>query len=55
MNTERVKTFNRGMKHSVGGWPEGFDYTEPNEVTKYMRRLNKEPAYAFAPATKDLV
>ena len=43
------------MKHAVGGWPEGYDYTEPNEVNKYMRKLNKEPAYAFGPATKDLV
>ena len=48
-------TFNRGMKHNVGGWPEGYDYTEPNEVNKYMRKLNKEPQFAFAPATKDLV
>ena len=43
------------MKHTVGGWPEGYDYTEPNEVNKYMRKLNKEPSYAFGPATKDLV
>ena len=35
------------MKHSVGGWPEGYDYTEPNEVTKYMRKLNKEACEQF--------
>ena len=43
------------MKHIVGGWPAQFDYTEPNEVAKYMRRLNKEPALGYAAATKDLV
>ena len=43
------------MKHKVGGWPGAYDYTEPNEVAKYMRRLNKEPQLGFAPATKDLV
>ena len=48
-------TFNRGMKHNVGGWPEGYDYTEPNEVNKYMRKLNKEPALNFIGATKDLI
>ena len=48
-------TFNRGMKHNVGGWPEGYDYTEPNEVNKYMRKLNKDPLAGYAQATKDLV
>ena len=43
------------MKHNVGGWPAQFDCTEPNEVAKYMRRLQKEPQLGFAPATKDLV
>lgn len=43
------------MIHNVGGWPEGYDYTEPNEVSKYMRKLGKDPLLGFAAATKDLV
>ena len=43
------------MKHSVGGWPDGYDYTEPNEVNKYMRKLYKDPVLGFSQATKDLV
>ena len=43
------------MKHSVGGWPDGYDYTEPNEVNKYMRKMYKDPVLGFSQATKDLV
>lgn len=43
------------MHHKVGGWPKGFDFSEPNEVNKYMRRLQKEPSLQFSAATKDLV
>ena len=46
---------NRGMTHSVGGWPAQFDHTEPTEVQKYMRRLLKEPVLGYGAATKDLV
>ena len=43
------------MTHKVGGWPSGYDWTEVNEVNKYMRKLNKDPLLGFAAATKDLV
>ena len=43
------------MTHKVGGWPAGYDWTEPAEVNKYMRKLNKDPVLGFAQATKDLV
>lgn len=36
------------------GWPKDTNYDEPNEVTKYMRRMNKEPQLGYAPAAKDL-
>lgn len=35
VNTERVATMNRGMKHTVGGWPNEYDPEEPAEVAKY--------------------
>ena len=43
------------MIHKVGGWPSGYDYTEPQEVAKYMRKLTKDPEKGYAAATKDLV
>ena len=43
------------MHHSVGGWPKEYDYQEPNEINKYMRKLTKDPAMCFMQATKDLI
>ena len=43
------------MCHKVGGWPAGYDWTEPAEVNKYMRKLMKEPSFGYAQATKELV
>jgi len=43
------------MSHKVGGWPANIDYTEPTEIQKYMRRLNKEPTLGYGAAAKDLV
>ena len=42
------------MTHKVGGWPKEYDYQEPNEVNKYMRKLTKEPTLCFSQATKEL-
>lgn len=55
MNTERVPTENNGMHHSVGGWPKEFDYQEASEVTKYMRKLTKEPSNMYSQAARELV
>ena len=43
------------MTHKVGGWPAGFDWSEPTEVNKYMRKLAKDPLLGYAAAAKDLV
>lgn len=53
-NTERVATKNTGMKHVQGGWPKDTNFDEQNEVTKYYRRMNKEPQLGYASAARDL-
>lgn len=55
VNTERVATNNRGMKHVVGGWPKDYDYTESGDVAKYLKKLYRDPNYGYGQATKDLV
>jgi len=32
VNTERVKTGDKGMFHNEGGWPNNVDPTEPLET-----------------------
>lgn len=55
VNTERVATQNRGMKHTVGGWPREYDPDEPLEVAKYQKKLLRDPLLSYAHATRDLV
>jgi dynein intermediate chain 2, axonemal len=52
VNTERVATKNKGMKHVEGGWPEGIDPTEPSEVIKYKKKLDRDTNVGFAPAVR---
>jgi dynein intermediate chain 2 len=52
VNTERVATKNKGMKHIEGGWPDGIDPTEPPEVAKYKKKLDRDQNLGFAPAVK---
>jgi len=42
------------MKHVQGGWPKDTNFDEANEVTKYYRRMNKEPQLGYASAARDL-
>lgn len=52
VNTERVATKNKGMKHVEGGWPDGIDPTEPPEVAKYKKKLDRDQTLGFAQAVK---
>lgn len=36
------------------GWPKDTNFDEANEVTKYMRKMNKEPQLGYAQAARDL-
>jgi dynein intermediate chain 2 len=41
------------LAHS--GWPKEIDPTEPNDIAKYKKKLDRDQVLGFAPATKDLV
>lgn len=43
------------MRHTVGGWPREFDYTEALDVAKYQKKMLREGNLGFKPATSDLV
>ena len=34
VNTERLVTQNKAMKHQEGGWPKEVDYTEEHDTVK---------------------
>ena len=42
------------MKHTVGGWPKEYDYTEPGDVLKYNKRLTRDPSLVYAQSTGSL-
>ena len=52
VNTERVATKNKGMKHVEGGWPDGIDPQEPPEVAKYKKKLDRDQTLGFSQAVK---
>ena len=55
VNTERIPTASKGMKHKEGGWPEEIDPTEPGDQAKYAKKMYRDATYGFAQATKEMV
>ena len=37
-----MATENKGIKHTQGGWPKEYDYSDPADVNKYKKRLERE-------------
>lgn len=50
VNTERVNTQSKAMKHTQGGWPKECDPTEPADTQKYRRKLEKDPNFGYGPS-----
>lgn len=48
VNTDRVITKNASMRHSEGGWPKDVDFTEQGDVTRYRKRVEKDPEFQNA-------
>ena len=46
MNTTRVSTGEKGMYHREGGWPETIDLTEPQQYTRFMKKIDKDQNFA---------
>jgi len=42
-NTDRVQVESRTQAHTEGGWPKEIDAKEPQETTKWRKRLEKDP------------
>ena len=55
VNTERIPTSHKGMKHKEGGWPIEIDPTEPADQAKYAKKMYRDATLGFAQATKDMV
>ena len=32
------------MRHTEGGWPKDVDHTEPQDVTRYRKKAEKDEA-----------
>lgn len=45
VNTGSVSTCGRGMRHLEGGWPKEVDSTDPQEVAKWKKRAERDPAF----------
>lgn len=48
VNTAKVKMQSQTMVHAEGGWPKEIIYTEAQDVSKWLRRLDKDPSYTAA-------
>lgn len=48
VNTQRKITHNRGQGHYEGGWPKEIDFGESQEISRYRRRMDKDPQFCSA-------
>ena len=45
MNTIRAVFQDVGLLHEEGGWPKDIDMNEPDMVTRYRKKLEKDDQY----------
>ena len=45
VNTERVVTESKGQSHVEGGWPREIDANDPQDTSKWRKRLDKDPQF----------
>ena len=46
VNTPFVELVNTGINHTEGGWPKDVTVTDPDQTTRYRRKLEKDEQYA---------
>ena len=46
VNTPFIEMVNQGINHSEGGWPKDVSATDPEQTTRYRRKLEKDEQYA---------
>jgi dynein intermediate chain 2 len=54
VNTERIPTKSQGMSHRQGGWPDEIDPQEVADVTRYMKKMNRDATLGFAQASVEM-
>jgi dynein intermediate chain 2 len=52
VNTDRIPTAGKGMKHQEGGWPGDVDPTEPNDIARYDKKMYRDTTLGFSTATR---
>lgn len=48
MNTIRAEYVENSLMHNEGGWPKDVSMEEPEILTKYLKKLEKDDAYQSA-------
>ena len=46
VNTPFCEAVNQGINHSEGGWPKDVSATDPEQTTRYRRKVEKDEQYA---------
>jgi len=46
VNTSFIEFINQGINHSEGGWPKDVSAADPEQTTRYRRKLEKDEQYA---------
>lgn len=44
-NTDRATYENKGVLHCEGGWPKDISLTDPEQVVRYRRKIEKDESY----------
>lgn len=45
VNTERATYESRGINHTEGGWPKDVSQSDPEQTTRYRRKIEKDEVY----------
>lgn len=45
VNTERATFESRGINHTEGGWPKDVNLADPEQTTRYRRKIEKDELY----------
>ena len=47
VNTPFVEAVNQGINHTEGGWPKDVSATDPEQTTRYRRKMEKDEQFAM--------
>jgi len=45
INTPFVESVHQGINHTEGGWPKDVSCTDPEQTTRYRRKLEKDEQF----------